>query len=86
MPGMPGSTQGPVPIVRMFGVTMEGNSVLAHIHGFTPYFFVPAQAGFKSTHCALFKVRGSTENRWKISARLLNHPHCGSIIIDYYQC
>ena len=29
MPGMPRSTQGPVPIVRMFGVTMEGNSVLS---------------------------------------------------------
>lgn len=56
MPGMPGATSGPVPVVRMFGVTMEGNSVLAHIHGFAPYFFVPAQPGFKPESCSVFRV------------------------------
>lgn len=55
LPGMPGSTNGPVPIIRMYGVTMEGNSVLAHIHGFAPYFFVPAQPGFKSQDCDTFR-------------------------------
>jgi len=29
-----------VPVVRMYGVTQEGNSVLAYIHGFLPYFYV----------------------------------------------
>ncbi|RUS73135.1 hypothetical protein EGW08_019097, partial [Elysia chlorotica] len=53
--GMPGATKGPTPIVRMSGVTMEGNSVMAHIHGFTPYFFVPAQPGFKREDCERFK-------------------------------
>lgn len=53
--GMPGATLGPTPIIRMFGITMEGNSVAAHIHGFTPYFFVPAQPGFKKEDCAKFK-------------------------------
>lgn len=53
--GMPGATKGPTPIVRMSGVTMEGNSVMAHIHGFTPYFFVPAQPGFKRDDCERFK-------------------------------
>eukprot|EP00927_Polykrikos_kofoidii_P012434 TRINITY_DN15356_c0_g1_i1.p1 TRINITY_DN15356_c0_g1~~TRINITY_DN15356_c0_g1_i1.p1 ORF type:complete len:1052 (+),score=204.06 TRINITY_DN15356_c0_g1_i1:70-3156(+) len=28
------------PIVRMYGITEEGNSVLACIHGFLPYFYV----------------------------------------------
>lgn len=56
MPGMPGATSGPVPVVRMFGVTMEGNSVLAHIHGFAPYFFVPAQPGFKPESCSVFRT------------------------------
>ena len=35
---VPGSSDKPVPIVRLYGVTELGNSVLAHVHGFTPYF------------------------------------------------
>ena len=35
---------------------MEGNSVCAHIHGFMPYFFVPApNESFSSADCADFK-------------------------------
>lgn len=34
------------PVLRLFGVTQNGNSVLAHIHGFRPYFYVAAPAGF----------------------------------------
>lgn len=45
MAGMPGQVQGKVPIVRMFGVTDSGNSVCCHIHGFAPYFYVPAPNG-----------------------------------------
>ena len=47
---------GPAPVLYMFGITMEGHSVLAHIHGFLPYFFVPAQPGFKEDDCGKFKV------------------------------
>uniref|UniRef100_A0AAR2KKM5 DNA polymerase delta catalytic subunit n=1 Tax=Pygocentrus nattereri TaxID=42514 RepID=A0AAR2KKM5_PYGNA len=43
--GMPGQVQGKVPVVRMFGVTDGGNSVCCHVHGFAPYFYVPAPAG-----------------------------------------
>lgn len=43
--GMPGQSQGKVPIVRMFGVTDNGNSVCCHIHGFAPYLYVPAPNG-----------------------------------------
>ncbi|KRK05288.1 uncharacterized protein Dyak_GE27975 [Drosophila yakuba] len=42
LPGMPGAQIGPVPVVRMFGVTMEGNSVCCHVHGFCPYFYIEA--------------------------------------------
>ena len=52
---MPGSKVGPVPIVQMYGVTMEGNSVLCHIHGFVPYFYVPAPPGFQQRYCSLFQ-------------------------------
>uniref|UniRef100_A0A8C8VJK1 DNA polymerase n=1 Tax=Pelusios castaneus TaxID=367368 RepID=A0A8C8VJK1_9SAUR len=55
VPGMPGATQGPVPILRMFGVTAAGNSVCCHIHGFAPYFYVPAPAGFQSQHLSDFQ-------------------------------
>ncbi|XP_012279628.1 DNA polymerase delta catalytic subunit [Orussus abietinus] len=55
MPGMPGSKLGPVPIMRMYGVTVEGNSVCCHIHGFCPYFFVSAPSTFTNAHCKPFK-------------------------------
>nr|AAI63875.1 Polymerase (DNA directed), delta 1, catalytic subunit [Danio rerio] len=53
--GMPGQVQGKVPIVRMFGVTDNGNSVCCHIHGFAPYFYVPAPNGFTNAHLADFQ-------------------------------
>eukprot|EP01135_Chromosphaera_perkinsii_P002643 Nk52_evm11s226 gene=Nk52_evmTU11s226 len=42
IPGMPGSRKGPVPVVRMYGVNESGNSVLCHVHGFLPYFYITA--------------------------------------------
>lgn len=53
--GMPGQSQAKVPIIRMFGVTDSGNSVCCHIHGFAPYFYIPAPSGFKSADLAEFK-------------------------------
>ncbi|XP_056262867.1 DNA polymerase delta catalytic subunit [Pseudoliparis swirei] len=53
--GMPGQSQGKAPIIRMFGVTDSGNSVCCHIHGFAPYFYVPAPSGFTSDHLGEFK-------------------------------
>lgn len=55
VPGMPGPQKPPVPIIRMFGVTMEGNSVCCHVHGFAPYMYVSAPKGFDKTHCDPFK-------------------------------
>lgn len=53
--GMPGMKTGTVPIVRMFGVTDAGHSVLCHVHGFLPYFYVEAPPDFKKEHCRVFK-------------------------------
>ncbi|XP_034948742.1 DNA polymerase delta catalytic subunit [Chelonus insularis] len=55
LPGMPGSTDGSVPIIRMFGVTMEGNSVCCHVHGFCPYLYVSAPPNFPENKCAAFR-------------------------------
>lgn len=54
IPGMPGTQQGSAPIMRMFGVTDQGNSICCHVHGFSPYFFVPAPPNFKTEHCRIF--------------------------------
>lgn len=59
MAGMPGQSQGKVPIIRMFGVTDSGNSVCCHVHGFAPYFYVPAPNGEYSAffqHLYLFDL------------------------------
>ena len=56
IPGMPGVQGGSGPILRMFGVTMTGNSVCAHVHGFLPYFYVPAPSdSFTTQHCDHFR-------------------------------
>ncbi|PIK37764.1 DNA polymerase delta catalytic subunit [Apostichopus japonicus] len=53
--GMPGSHQPVTPIIRMFGISQAGNSILCHIHGFMPYFYVPAPQDFKREHCGQFR-------------------------------
>lgn len=54
--GMPGSQLAPVPIMRMYGVTMEGNSVCCHVHGFTPYFYVTVPVNFTESTCNELKT------------------------------
>ncbi|KIK61596.1 hypothetical protein GYMLUDRAFT_42607 [Collybiopsis luxurians FD-317 M1] len=39
--------EGNVPSLRMFGVTENGNSVLAHVRDFLPYFYIPQPRGFQ---------------------------------------
>jgi len=46
---VPGAKSGPVPIIRMFGVTDAGNSVCAHVHGFTPYFWCNPPPGMRES-------------------------------------
>ncbi|KAI5122485.1 hypothetical protein M0805_001394 [Coniferiporia weirii] len=40
--------------LRMFGVTQDGHSVLAHVHDFLPYFYVPAPRGFTEDDLEIF--------------------------------
>ncbi|UYV69935.1 POLD1 [Cordylochernes scorpioides] len=45
------------PVVRVYGVTDDGNSVLCHIHGFNPFFYVLAPSSFDPRNCQHFMVR-----------------------------
>ncbi|CCI41600.1 unnamed protein product [Albugo candida] len=54
-----------VPVIRVYGVTATGNSVLLHVHGFMPYFYVACPESFDSSKCgqvrqALNKALDST--------------------------
>ncbi|KAL1933207.1 hypothetical protein VTP01DRAFT_7297 [Rhizomucor pusillus] len=49
------------PVVRFYGVTESGNSVVCHVHGFLPYFYFPAPVGFQKTHLAALKNTLSSE-------------------------
>lgn len=83
VPGMLGATQGPVPIIRVFGITADGNSVFCHIHGFAPYFYVPCQTGFKQEHLSDFKkelnsavIKDMRSNKDNISRAVLAVDIC----------
>lgn len=52
---MPGARTGPVPVLRMFGCTEKGHSVMVHVHGFHPFFFVPAPNGMTEAECGIFQ-------------------------------
>ncbi|RZC43128.1 DNA polymerase delta catalytic subunit [Asbolus verrucosus] len=55
-PGMPGAQTGVVPVIRMFGITEEGNSVCCHIHGFSPYLYVNLPDHFTGADLHPFKA------------------------------
>ncbi|KAI0084485.1 DNA polymerase family B-domain-containing protein [Irpex rosettiformis] len=46
---------GGAPVLRMYGVTEAGNSVLMHVKGFLPYFYVATPRGFMSDDCGPLK-------------------------------
>ena len=52
-----GSLEGPVPIIRLYGVTREGRSVMASVHGFTPYFYVSLPPSADMSEGALGQLR-----------------------------
>jgi DNA polymerase delta subunit 1 len=53
---VPGSTVGPVPVIRVFGTDENGDSVAVHIHGFTPYFYAdPPSSDFDDSHCGRYR-------------------------------
>ncbi|KAL0060857.1 DNA-directed DNA polymerase delta [Marasmius tenuissimus] len=43
------------PVIRMYGVTESGHSVLAHFHDFLPYFYVPQPRAFQAEDLDAFR-------------------------------
>lgn len=58
-----GSQDGPVPILRMYGVTSGGQSVIANIHGFTPYFYVSFPTSIELSDSLLGQLRFILDQR-----------------------
>jgi hypothetical protein len=48
---------GVLPIMRLFGVTQEGHSVVAHIHGYEPYFYVQVMLHASESTCNIEAVQ-----------------------------
>lgn len=44
-----------VPIIRLFGVTREGNSVQCNVHNFYPYFYLEWKKEFEDGDCKMVK-------------------------------
>lgn len=44
-----------LPIVRMYGITANDNSVMIHIHGFIPYFYVKLPSNFRKDRLDAFR-------------------------------
>uniref|UniRef100_A0A4X2K7Y0 DNA polymerase delta catalytic subunit n=1 Tax=Vombatus ursinus TaxID=29139 RepID=A0A4X2K7Y0_VOMUR len=70
----PGAPEA-VPILRAFGVTDAGVSVCCHVHGFAPYFYVPAPTGFGPEHLGdLQRELNSAVSREQRGGRELKGP------------
>ncbi|KAH9128699.1 hypothetical protein LEN26_005754 [Aphanomyces euteiches] len=52
---IPGPRAGSTSIVRLIGVTEEGHSIMAHIHGFVPYFYASCPDGLKPSDCGVVR-------------------------------
>ena len=58
-----GSTEGPVPVIRLYGSTRDGQSVLAHIHGFTAYFYVLLPPSIDISDNSLIQIKGTLDQK-----------------------
>ena len=64
-----GSGEGPVPVIRMYGVARTGESVLLSVHGFTPYFYVSLPQSVDLSPSFLNALRVTADQRMKEKSR-----------------
>lgn len=67
---MPGVRRGMAPIIQLFGITEEGHSILAHVHGTVPYFYtdVPDADNFSEKHLGDYRLALEARIKGKIGA------------------
>jgi len=65
-----GASEGEVPVIRIYGVTDQGNSIVAFIHGYTPYAFFALPEGhelkydnIREKNVKLGKIRDTMNDR-----------------------
>lgn len=52
------------PIIHIYGLTREGHSVLVHVRGVLPYFYVPApHSPFDENDCESFRLALNARRR-----------------------
>eukprot|EP01062_Namystynia_karyoxenos_P069723 TRINITY_DN65187_c0_g1_i1.p1 TRINITY_DN65187_c0_g1~~TRINITY_DN65187_c0_g1_i1.p1 ORF type:complete len:1051 (+),score=390.01 TRINITY_DN65187_c0_g1_i1:107-3259(+) len=88
LPGMPGPTKVPeVTAIRIIGVTKEGHSVIAHVHGFEPYFWMKAPAGFRMNHIEPFRreLNKRTQAALKVESPITRLELADRRSLLYYQ-
>mmetsp|Transcript_600 Transcript_600/g.1850 ORF Transcript_600/g.1850 Transcript_600/m.1850 type:complete len:1054 (-) Transcript_600:39-3200(-) len=70
-----------VPVLRMYGVTEQGNSVMAHIHGFEPYFWVQCPSEDLAKKPEVFK-QSLEEQLAQCGCRDRVNPHVLSVEVE----
>jgi DNA polymerase delta subunit 1 len=58
-----GSKEGPVPIIRLYGITREGQSVMACVHGFTPYMYASLPSSMNLNEQSLAQLRHALDTK-----------------------
>jgi DNA polymerase delta subunit 1 len=64
-----GASEGPVPILRLYGVTKCKSSVMVSVHGFTPYIFACFREDIDLSEKALGKFRSTLDAMMKEKSR-----------------
>ncbi|KAL0580603.1 DNA-directed DNA polymerase delta [Marasmius crinis-equi] len=65
--------EGYRPVIRMYGVTETGHSVLAHVHDFLPYFYVAQPRAFQEEDLEAFRqyLNSSTSDQAVLKAEIV---------------
>lgn len=64
-----GSTEGPVPVIRLYGVTSEKTSVMLSVHGFTSYMYVSLPPSLALSEQCLAAIRATLDVKIRERAR-----------------
>ena len=69
-----GSKEAVVPIIRLYGSTKDGSSVLTYVHGFTSYFYVALPTSTNLSDGARAQIRTYLDQRVRQKTTLIPYP------------